>query len=164
MAEKILSKLAPNMQALSDAYLQVFKTLLNDRIKECREINKQNIDAMTNYQYFHDEGDLLQSYRDKVKKNDGLPSILKQESIVLTRHVICQYYEKSLLGLCNLIPTTVGYQMVERTLKSMTVVLTNNLEMLATQVAETDQSADERNRLRDKIKRLNLAKNELEKN
>ena len=164
MAEKILSKLAPNMQALSDAYLQVFKTLLNDRIKQCREIIKQNIDAMTTYQYLHDEGDLLQSYRDKVKKNDGLPSILKQESIVLTRHVICQLYEKSLLGLCNLIPRTIGYQMVVRTLNSMTVVLTKNLEMLAEQVAETDQSAEERDRLRDKIKRLNLAKDELEKN
>ena len=88
---------------------------------------------------------------------------MKEENIVLARHVICQYYEKSLLGLRNSIPTQVGYQMVEKTLMFMNDVLTEKLELLAIQVAEPIHAVAERDRLRSKIDRLKFAKDELER-
>ena len=38
LAEQVLTKIIPNMQDLNAEYLRVFKTLLNDRIKQCSEI------------------------------------------------------------------------------------------------------------------------------
>ena len=38
LAEQVLTKIIPNMQDLNAEYLRVFKTLLNERIKQCSEI------------------------------------------------------------------------------------------------------------------------------